>query len=146
MRRNTAGVAAAPVGGGAHFVLSCVANPPSGAPDPADAGLRWCVLQGDGAMQCAGGGDGGGDSGEWVEARAVLAARTDISHLRLTDLDVATTDDDDTFAWLEVSKVPFAYSFTARVVNNDVRGRLRRPDPSDPPAPEEFSAEYIAQL
>jgi hypothetical protein len=94
-----------------------------------------------------------GGTQEWVEARASLLARPDISHLRLTDLDQSSrqssrqggvgaqqgllgggggggggddsqshdddsqSHDDDTFAWVEVSKVPFAYNFTARFVN-----------------------------
>ena len=65
------------------------------------------------------------DTRQWVEARASLLARHDISHLRLTDLDQSLHSqqgaggdgDDDTFSWVEVSKIPFAYNFTSRVVN-----------------------------
>ena len=43
-----------------------------------------------------------------------------LSHLRLVDDDAGKDEasaDDDTFAWLEVSKIPFAFNFTASVVN-----------------------------
>jgi len=61
-----------------------------------------------------------GDTREWVTAHATLLARPDISHLRITDLDqqgAGGGGDDDTFSWVEVSKIPFAYNFTSRVVN-----------------------------
>ena len=61
---------------------------------------------------------------EWATAHATLLARPDISHLRITDLDQPPLQgagggggDDDTFSWVEVSKIPFAYNFTSRVVN-----------------------------
>ena len=43
----------------------------------------------------------------------------DISHLRLTDTDAGLMGkkDDDTFGWIEVSKIAFTYNFTTSVIN-----------------------------
>ncbi len=75
-----------------------------------------------------------GNSGEWIEARVTLDAASvpsgfslrDVSHLVLSDADHAQSEgegaqkkgaDDDTFGWVEVSKIPFTYNLTERMVN-----------------------------
>ena len=75
------------------------------------------------------------NSEEWIEARATLDSSSapsgftlqDISHLRLGDSDSMNfggswsnnkkKTDDDTFGWLEASKIPFTYDFAAHVVD-----------------------------
>jgi hypothetical protein len=62
-----------------------------------------------------------GDSQVWVEVQVTAPATTTkglVLHLTDTDApaDSSAAVDDDVFAWLEVSKLPFAFNLTDRVV------------------------------